>query len=129
MFLQTKSFHSLQPSFHHKQTSSNLGFESDKENRPISQIQIRRQPYSEQPEVHAHHQRNKTMMTNGEYNQSAMPAVKPTYDYSSMFSGIMAKETNNNIQNKNSDICRHSCKEKFKRSYCKECGIFIPKVQ
>jgi len=120
----------LQSSLTHKHTSNNLPFDSEKENRKV--VQTKRQPQLQHPysesEPHSHHQRTNTMAPMSEYthNHSATAnAPGPTYDYSSMFSGIMTKDGNNSL--KNFDSCHHSCKEKFKRSFCKECGIFIPK--
>lgn len=130
MFLQSNNFLSLQSSFPQKSTSTTLAFDSEKENRNV--VQIKRQPqhpYSESEAHHSHHLRPKTAAPMTEHSQIHSAAANPTgpvYDYSSMFSGIMKKE-GNNIE-KNLDSCHHSCKEKFKRSYCKECGIFIPKV-
>jgi len=132
MFLQTNNFMPLQSSLTHKHTSNNLPFDSEKENRKV--VQTKRQPQLQHPysesEPHSHHQRPNIMAPMSEYthNHSATAnAPGPTYDYSSMFSGIMTKDGNNSL--KNFDSCHHSCKEKFKRSFCKECGIFIPKVR
>ena len=125
MFSSTKIFAPLHPTYLNRPASNFAYSGSDKENRNL--FSSKTQQHSQyDTSSQSNHLKARVFNPLVEIRPSSSVNSAQAYDYTSTFSMTISNQ--NTISKENGQGCHHSSITKNKRTYCKDCGIFFPKV-
>ena len=131
MYNHQKTYSLYQPSSFNKPLTSYLKQDSDKENRNPFDLkkQYHHQHRHSESDPHFAQQviKPKTARPLGEIYRTSCNEPTQTYDYASMFSGMVAQKSAISIKTPE-NTCMHTSIKRSKKAFCGDCGLFLPKV-
>lgn len=126
MFAPTQTYIPIQTSYINRPVCLYPSNNTNKENHNPFTLQKPQNHVQSEPDHNSHHFRPRNAQPLMETRPATADTQTNNYDYAAMFSGMLNNK--NIIPKENSSYCRHNCIKRHQRAYCKDCGLFFPKV-